>query len=215
MPDVRETYERNIEGLTDLYVKYENDIKKTLKELMDAEKYKEASALLNEKLNTAILEFEKRNKSVKDILLTKLQLSFNVKEQGIVAEWEKAIINAKSKIEMLGNSLKELINKKITAQIGLPAIEKFLLDAAQRKAFTRITYDFVAKRLNVPANKVGEIAENLIFDGKLSAKIDVVSGTIIFSDEMQSILPPPDTSIPASPLHHKWLRNLPKKLHPN
>jgi hypothetical protein len=166
MPDVRETYERNIEGLNDLYVKYENDIKKTLKELMDAEKYQEFSALLNEKLNTAILEFEKRNKSVKDILLTKLQLSFNVKEQGIVAEWEKAIINAKSKIEMLGNSLKELINKRITAQIGIPAIEKFLLDAAKRKAFTRITYDFVAKRLNVPANKVGEIAENLIFDGK-------------------------------------------------
>jgi hypothetical protein len=181
MSGVRETYERNLEGLKDLYLKYENDIKASLQNLINQGQYEDALKLVDEKINFAILDFEKRKKDVQQILQTKASLSFNDGDQVFLSNWVNAVVDAISKIEMLGSSFVQQINQKVTESVRIPAIEKFLLEAEKRKAFSRLTYDFVAKRLNVPRQKVEEVVEDLVFDGKLSATIDQVTGTIIFA----------------------------------
>ncbi len=197
MSGVRETYRRNLEGLNDIYFKYESDIKNSIQILIKEGKYEEALTLVDEKINFAILEFEKRKKTVRDILQTKVSISFDESDKQILNQWDNDIINAISKIEMLGSSYIQQINANITESVRIPAIESFLLEAAKKKAFTRMTFDFVAKRLNVPKAKVEEVVEDLIFDGKLTATIDQVSGTIIFSEVQSAASIPPTTE--ASP----------------
>jgi hypothetical protein len=46
------------------------------------------------------------------------------------------------------------------------------IEAAKKKAFTRLTFDFISNRLKVPKNKIEEVAENLIFDG-ISDNIEI------------------------------------------
>ncbi|MFX1293664.1 MAG: PCI domain-containing protein [Promethearchaeota archaeon] len=215
MTSVRDIFERNIEGLNDIYLKYENDIKNYLQQLIDEEKFEEALILVDEKIKVAILDFEKRKENVKKILQTKLSLSFDESEKGILTEWDNAIINAISKIEMLWNTFIQKINKKITERVRIPAIEKFLIEVSKKKAFTRMTFDFVAKRLNVPKQKVEEVVEDLIFTGKLIATIDQVTDTIIFAEVAageattrnitppKSSVPPPTKFHPISPLSPK------------
>ncbi|HUX98586.1 MAG TPA: PCI domain-containing protein, partial [Candidatus Deferrimicrobium sp.] len=187
MSSVRETCERNVEGLNDLFMKHQNEIRNAIQELIDSKNYEDALLLLDDKIASAILEFEKRKKDVTAILETKLKLSFDDKNKGALSDWNNAVINVKSKIEMFENGLREQINDKLTENVRIPAIEKFLLDAAKHKTFTRINFDFVANRLKVPSKKVEEIAENLVFDGKLPARIDVVSGTIIFAEDPKQV----------------------------
>ncbi|MHA1649110.1 MAG: PCI domain-containing protein, partial [Candidatus Helarchaeota archaeon] len=176
-------------------------IRTSLQRLIDEGKYEEALSLVDEKINIAILDFEKRKTSVKKILQTKLSLSFNESDKGLISEWENAIIDAISKMEMLGSTFIQQINQKITERVRIPAIEKFLLEAAKRKAFMRMTFDFVAKRLNVPREKVEEVVEDLIFDGKLAATIDQVTGTIIFADVAPStVFTPPAPSSTEAPI---------------
>ena len=181
MSGVRATCERNIEGLKDLLAKHQNEIRNAIQELLEEKNYEEALRIIEDKIDGAILDFEKRKKDVKEILQTKLQLSFDDKNKDVIQDWENAVTDVKSKIEMFGNGLKGEINDKLTEQVRIPAIEKFLLDCGKHKAFTRITFDFVANRLKVPVKKVSQIAEKLVFDGKLPAKLDIVTGTLIFA----------------------------------
>jgi len=208
---VRETFERNKEGLNDLFLKCKNEITENFNRLMIDGQFDEALNILNNQVSAAILEFEKRRNNVRQILETKLKLSFDVQNQGIVTEWENAVITVKSQLEMLADSLKAEFNKRVTTEVRIPAIEKFLINAANKKAFTRLPFDYVAKKLNVPENKVEEVAETLIFDGKLPARIDLVSKMLIFSDVIdkidiiapptQSPSPQPSTELPPSQSH--------------
>lgn len=63
-------------------------------------------------------------------------------------------------------------------------LEKFLLTADEKKLYTRLTFDYISNRLNIPVNQVMEVTENLILLGKLSARIDSLSNTLIFSEAM-------------------------------
>ncbi|NVM55570.1 MAG: PCI domain-containing protein [Candidatus Helarchaeota archaeon] len=187
MTSVRDTFERNVEGLNDFFLQHKNEIETALQELIKTESYEEALEFIEQKIGNVILEFEKRKKNVSEILETKLKLTFDVQNKGIITEWENAITSVISQIEQLGTKLRENLDKKTTEVIRIPAIEKFFIDSANRKAFARLTFDFIAKRLKVPVNKVQEVAENLIFDGKLNATMDVVSGTVIFPDVVEKL----------------------------
>ena len=191
MSGVRETFQRNVDGLNDLLNKNKNEIKMGIKELTETNNYEDALHYLGDKIAAAVLEIEKRRKSVIEILSTKLKLSFDSANEGITSEWENAIIDAKSQIEMFGDSLKSEINKEFTDEIRIPSVEKFLIEAGKKKAFTRLTFDFISNRLKVPKNKVEEVAENLIFDGKLEARLDLPTETLIFVEEMKSMEPAP------------------------
>jgi len=182
MSGVRETFQRNVDGLNDLLIKCKNEIKAGVQELEETNNFEDALRYLEGKIANAVLEIEKRKKSVIEILNTKLKLSFDSTNERIISEWENAIIDAKSQIEMFGDSLKSEINKEFTETIRIPSIEQFLIEAARKKAFTRLTFDFITNRLKVPKNKVEEAAENLIFSGKLQAKIDLPTETIIFAE---------------------------------
>ena len=197
MSSVRDTFERNVEGLNDLFLQYKMEIENAISNMLNTGSYEDALKYIDQKIFNVILEFGKRKSSVSQILQTKLKLSFDDKNQGVIAEWDDAISNVISKIEMLGSTLKEDVSKTVTETIRIPAIGQFLIDAANRKAFTRLTFDFIAKKLDVPVNKVEEVAENLIFEGKLPARMDLVSRTLIFADVIEKMEAP--VSGPTSP----------------
>lgn len=208
MTGVRESFERNKDGLNDLFLKCQNDIRQSFNQLVETGQLEDAMDTINNQISTAILEFEKRRISVRQLLENKMKLSFDTQNQSILTEWENAVISVKSQIEMLADTFKAEMNKLVTEQVRIPAIEKFLLDSAERKAFTRLPFDYIAKKLNVPINKVEEISENLIFEGRLPARIDIVSQMLIFSDVLDKIdviapptSPPADTSqiVPPAP----------------
>ena len=200
MSGVRDTFERNKEGLNDLFLKCKNEITDNFNKLLAEGQFEGAMDTINSQISAAILEFEQRRASVRQILDTKLKLSFDAQNVGVVTEWENAVSTVKSQIEMLADTLKTAFKEKLTEKVGVPAIQKFLLDAANKKAFTRLPFDFIAKKLSVPENKVEEVAENLIFDGKLPARIDLVSKMLIFSDviDKMDVLAPSSTQTPAS-----------------
>ncbi len=201
MSGVRDTFERNKEGLNDLFLKCKIEITDNFNKLLADGQFDGAMNIVNNQISAAILEFEKRRNSVRQILDTKLKLSFDAKNVGLVTEWENAVTTVKSQLEMLADGFKAELKEKLTETVGVPAIEKFLIDAANKKAFTRLPFDFVAKKLSVPENKVEEVAENLIFDGKLPAQIDLVSKMLIFSDVIDKIdvLTPSSGTVPPAP----------------
>jgi hypothetical protein len=196
---IRDTFQRNVDGLNDLLIKNKNEINAGVKQLAETASYGDALAYLEEKIANAVLDIEKRRKSVVEILKTKLKLSFDSANEGIASEWEKAVVDMKSQLEIFAAGLKSDLSKKFE-QIQTPVIEQILIDMVKKKAFTRVTFEFLSNRLKIPKNKIEEIAENLILDGKLEARLDLPSETLIFmEDATQMKSMPSKPSAPVSP----------------
>ena len=193
---IRDTFQRNVDGLNDLLTKHKNDINAGVKQLAETASYGDALAYLEEKITNAVSELEKRRKNVVEILKTKLKLSFDSANEGIASEWEKAVSDMKSQLEIFATGLKSGLSKKYE-QVQTPVIEQILIDMAKKKAFTRVTFEFLSNRLKVPKNTISEIAENLILDGKLEARIDLPTEMLTFVEDATptpskpSVPPPP------------------------
>jgi len=202
---IRDTFQRNVDGLNDLLTKYKNDINAGVKQLAETASYGDALAYIEEKITNAVSELEKRRKSVVEILKTKLKLSFDSANEGIASEWEKAVADMKAQLELFATGLKSDLSKKFE-QVQTPVIEQILIDMAKKKAFTRVTFEFLSNRLKVPKDKIGEIAENLINDGKLEARIDLPTEMLTFVEDTTQIpskpsrpMPPPKPTISPKP----------------
>ncbi|NVM30417.1 MAG: hypothetical protein HWN65_16340 [Candidatus Helarchaeota archaeon] len=97
-------------------------------------------------------------------------------------------------------------SKAIRGVLLARKVEEFLLATMKDKMVQRLSFEDISNHLDVPRNKIIAIAESLILEGKLAAKLDLSAGKIVFLDAIEEEAPPPvpeliaeEAEVPAEP----------------